>query len=44
VSPLVEEVVTELLSPEPRKAGCHQMAIDSKREIASIFPIINFGV
>jgi hypothetical protein len=29
VSPL-EEVVTELVSPEPRKGGCHQMAIDSK--------------
>jgi hypothetical protein len=30
VSPLEEEVVTELASPEPRKGGCHQMAIDSK--------------
>jgi hypothetical protein len=30
VSPLGEEVVTELVSPEPRKGGCHQMAIDSK--------------
>jgi hypothetical protein len=30
VSPLEEEVVTELVSPEPRKGGCHQMAIDSK--------------
>jgi hypothetical protein len=29
VSPLGEEVVTELVSPEPRKGGCHQMAIDS---------------
>jgi hypothetical protein len=30
VSPLGEEVVAELISPEPRKGGCHQMAIDRK--------------
>jgi hypothetical protein len=30
VSPLGEEVVAELVSPEPRKGGCHQIAIDSK--------------
>jgi hypothetical protein len=30
VSPLREEVVTELVSPEPSKRGCHQMAIDSE--------------
>jgi predicted aspartyl protease len=30
VSPLGEEVVAELVSPKPRKGGCHQMAIDSK--------------
>jgi hypothetical protein len=30
VSPLGKEVVAELISPEPRKGGCHQMAIDSK--------------
>jgi hypothetical protein len=30
VSPLGEEVVAELVSPDPRKGGCHQMAIDSK--------------
>jgi hypothetical protein len=30
VSPLGEEVVTELVSPEPKKGGCHQMTIDSK--------------
>jgi hypothetical protein len=30
VSPLGEEVVAELVSPEPRKGGCHQMIIDSK--------------
>jgi hypothetical protein len=30
VSPLGEEVVTELVLPEPRKGGCHQMTIDSK--------------
>jgi hypothetical protein len=30
VSPLGEEAVAELVSPEPRKGGCHQMAIDSK--------------
>jgi hypothetical protein len=29
VSPLGEEVVAELVSPEPRKGGYHQMAIDS---------------
>jgi hypothetical protein len=29
VSPLGEEVVTKLVSPEPNKGGCHQMAIDS---------------
>jgi hypothetical protein len=30
MSPLGEEVVTELVSPESRKGSCHQMAIDSK--------------
>jgi hypothetical protein len=30
VSPLGEEVVTELVSPKPKKGGCHQMTIDSK--------------
>jgi hypothetical protein len=30
VSPLGEEVVAELVSPEPRKGGCHYMTIDSK--------------
>jgi hypothetical protein len=30
VSPLGEEVVAELISPERRKGSCHQMAIDSK--------------
>jgi hypothetical protein len=30
MSPLGEKVVTELVSPEPRKGSCHQMAIDSK--------------
>jgi predicted aspartyl protease len=30
VSPLGEEVVTELVSPEPRKGGCHHMTTDSK--------------
>jgi hypothetical protein len=30
VSPLGEEVVTELVSPEPKKGGCHHMNIDSK--------------
>jgi hypothetical protein len=30
VSLLGELVVTELVSPEPNKGGCHQMAIDSK--------------
>jgi hypothetical protein len=45
VSPLGEEVVTELVSPKPRKGGCHQMAIDSKEadpletiKVASEFP------
>jgi hypothetical protein len=32
VSPLGEEVVVELVSPEPRKGGCHHMAINSKEE------------
>jgi hypothetical protein len=31
VSPLGEEVVTELVSPEPKKGGCHQMAIYSNQ-------------
>jgi hypothetical protein len=30
VCPLGEELVTELVSTELRKGGCHQMAIDSK--------------
>jgi hypothetical protein len=29
VSPLGEEVVTNLVPPEPRKGSCYQMAIDS---------------
>jgi hypothetical protein len=29
VSPLGEEVVTELVSPEPKKGSCYQMAVDS---------------
>jgi hypothetical protein len=29
VSPLGEEVVTELVSPKPKKGGCYQMAVDS---------------
>jgi hypothetical protein len=29
VSPLGEALVAELVSPEPKKGGCHQMAIDS---------------
>jgi hypothetical protein len=40
VSPLGEEVVAELISPEPRNGSCHQMAIDSKeldsREIIKV--------
>jgi hypothetical protein len=34
VSPLGEEVVAELVSPEPRKGSCHQMAIDSKEPVS----------
>jgi hypothetical protein len=30
VSPVGEEVVTELVPPKLKKGGCHQMAIDSK--------------
>jgi hypothetical protein len=30
VSPLGEEVIAKLVSPEPSKGGCHQMASDSK--------------
>jgi hypothetical protein len=40
VSPLGEEVVAELVSPEPRKGGCHQMAIDSKEA----YPLENIKV
>jgi hypothetical protein len=29
MSPVGEEVVTELVPPEPRKGSCYQMAIDS---------------
>jgi hypothetical protein len=29
VSPLGEEVVTERVSPKPKKGGCHHLAIDS---------------
>jgi hypothetical protein len=29
MSPLGEEVVTELVLPEPRKGSCYQMTIDS---------------
>jgi hypothetical protein len=45
VSPLGKEVVAELISPDPRKGGFHQMAIDSKEpnslkiiKIVSEFP------
>jgi hypothetical protein len=30
MSPLGEEVVTELVPPEPKKGSCYQMAVDSK--------------
>jgi hypothetical protein len=30
MSPLGEEVVTELVPPKPRKGSCYQMAVDSK--------------
>jgi hypothetical protein len=30
MSPLGEEVVTELVPPEPKKGSCYQMAIDSR--------------
>jgi hypothetical protein len=47
VSPLEEEVVAELVSPEPRKEGCHHMAIDSKEpdsleiiKVVSEFPYV----
>ena len=29
MSPLGEEVVTELVPPEPKKGSCYQMAVDS---------------
>jgi predicted aspartyl protease len=32
MSPLGEEVVTELVPPEPKKGSCYQMAIDSSEE------------
>jgi hypothetical protein len=45
VSPLGEEVVAELVTPKPRKGGCHHMAIDSKEadpletiKVVSVFP------
>jgi hypothetical protein len=47
VSPLGEEVVVELVSPEPRKGGCHHMAINSKEadsletiKVVSEFPVV----
>jgi predicted aspartyl protease len=47
VSPLGEEVVTELVSPEPRKGGCYQMDIDSSKadplkiiKVVSEFPYV----
>jgi hypothetical protein len=47
VSPLGEEVVAKLVSPEPRKGGCHQMAIDSSEadpletiKVVSEFPVV----
>jgi predicted HTH domain antitoxin len=30
MSPLGEEVVTELVPPEPKKGSCYQMAVDSR--------------
>jgi hypothetical protein len=32
VSPLGEEVVTELVPPEPKKGSCYQMTVDSSEE------------
>jgi hypothetical protein len=29
VSPLGEDVVTELVSPKPKKGSCYQMVVDS---------------
>jgi hypothetical protein len=42
MSPLGEEVMTELVPPEPRKGSCYQMAIDSSEadslEIIMVMP------
>jgi hypothetical protein len=41
VSPLGEEVVTELVSPEPKKGSCYQMAVDIIKvvsEFPDVFP------
>jgi hypothetical protein len=45
VSPLGEEVVTELVPPEPEKGSCYQMVVDSSEvdpieriKIVSEFP------
>jgi hypothetical protein len=51
VSPLGEEVVTELVPPEPKKGSCYQMAIDSSEanpiesiKVVSEFPDVSKGL
>jgi hypothetical protein len=41
VSPLGEEVVTELVSPEPRKGGFHQMAIDKEADPLETIKVVS---
>jgi hypothetical protein len=46
VSPLGEELVAELVSPDPRKGGCHQMVIDSSEAdpLETIKVVLEFPV
>jgi hypothetical protein len=42
VSPLGEEVVTELVPPEPKKGSCYQMAVDSSEaDLLEIIKVVS---
>jgi hypothetical protein len=42
MSPLGEEVVTKLVSPEPKKGSCYQMAVDSSEaDLLKIIKVVS---
>ena len=44
MSPLGEEVVTELVSPEPKKGSCYQMVVDrSEADPLEIIKVVAYS-